>query len=171
VKPQQPHFAMANIYCSLCSYVASSELQLKSHKFRDHLDHEDAYYCPCCHYPCFGEKGLELHKSSYCPNRTNIVCGVMEPNKGSSYPDRMHAVNTAVEPVTIQIKCCGMCKEALFKKTWVATKNGESYYRTLFLCNKCIYLNPQWLVAGVFSLDKCSHQHAVSFYFYAWTQC
>lgn len=117
---------MSSLVCSTCNFAALTELQLRSHTFHVHKDYTSALVCPKCQHPCFSEAGLEKHKSLYCAHRPEF-------SRTSSSPPALFS---------LYLKCCGKCLNNLERHpSWKNVKNGQSYCRTLFLCEECFKAN------------------------------
>jgi hypothetical protein len=105
--------------CELCSFVGSTDLHLKGHKFRVHNINEDVLFCSDCQYACMSQRGLDLHRSAYCSKAKDVVM---------------------VPP--FYLKCCVKCAAGLTKQMeWGYTKDKTSRFRTLFICNDCFNVN------------------------------
>ena len=115
---------MATFKCDICDFEAVSEQQLAGHRFRIHNNREGAFYCNDCLHPCFSQYGVEIHQKHYCPYRKNVSV-----HRGE------------LEPTCITLTSCEKCRHDLENKCWLPTKDGLSYFKTLFLCRECKQYN------------------------------
>jgi hypothetical protein len=109
--------------CDLCF---GRQRQLEFHKFKTHgIDSPEVTSCKCGK-KFFGKNALEKHESMFCTLNGKRKC--LDPEKG-------------LQQFKLAMYMCEECISNTQRSRWSITTDGQSLYRTLFLCMDCATVN------------------------------